>query len=172
VISLAVQLYTFLVVVLTGIALSFCFDLYHAWRALVRLRGIWGDAADLGFGVFGAALVAVGLFLSNWGELRLYVFLGLALGATIYHALASPVVQWAARWALRAGARWLGRAWRVATWPLRLAGRLAGGVGRAGAAAVRVAHRGGGVTVRRGASAVRRALVWLSRRFPFVGGAR
>lgn len=157
--SLALQLYTFLVVVLTGIAASLLFDVYRAWRRIVRPRGLGGDVADLVCGVLLAMLVAGGVFLSNWGELRLYVLLGLVAGAVLYHGLAAAVVRPAARWGLLASARFLRRGWRVLTWPVRLAFALGRRLGHGAAGAARAV---GG-----------RARVWLRwcrRRIPFIHG--
>lgn len=161
---LSFQVYTFLVVVLTGIAWSFLFDLYRSWRALARPRGMTGDLADLVFGALSAVVVAAGLFLSNWGDLRLYVFIGLVLGAAIYHWLASPVVQPCARWALRAIARLLRRAWRAATWPFRTLFRLLRWLGRGG----RSGARGVAAATRFVRVQGRRCLAWCRRRLPFI----
>lgn len=112
VVSLGVQLYMFLVLVLTGVAWSLCFDVYRAWRSLARPRGWRSDLGDLVFWLAGALLVAGGLFLGNWGDLRLYVFLGLALGGYLYFRLASPTILPVLRRLFRTLSRmlrWLGR---------------------------------------------------------------
>jgi spore cortex biosynthesis protein YabQ len=157
--SLPLQVYAFLVVVLTGIACSFLFDLYRSWRSLAHPRRLAGDVADLAFGVLATVVVAAGLFLSNWGDLRLYVFLGLVLGAAAYHWLASPVVQPAARRALWAVARLVRRAWRAAAWPFRAAARAA-----------RWARRGGASAARSGAGLARGCAAWFRRRFRSPAG--
>ena len=147
----------FLVLVLTGVAWSLCFDAYRAWRSLVKPHGLVSDAGDLAFWLAGALLVAAGLFLGNWGELRLYVFLGLALGGTLYFRLASPVLLPWLRRLLRGGSLaclWLGR---QTLRPVRAGWR--GG---------RATWRGVRAVLRRGRLAVRRLLAWLGRLHGFL----
>jgi spore cortex biosynthesis protein YabQ len=131
--SLGLQVYAFLVMVLTGVAVGVCFDLYRSVRGVVRpRRPVARDLGDLAFSLVAFLLVAAGLFLSNWGELRLYAFAGLAAGAALYFELASETVLAVARGVLILAGRGLRRggrlAFRAATWPWRTAQRLAASV--------------------------------------------
>lgn len=47
---------------------------------------------DLGFWVIIAPLLAVYLLAANWGELRLYVLVGIGLGLAFYYLLISRIV--------------------------------------------------------------------------------
>ncbi|MBE3589728.1 MAG: spore cortex biosynthesis protein YabQ [Firmicutes bacterium] len=142
-----IQLYAFLVTVLTGIGLGLAFDLSRAVRRVFRLKGPAAQLADAGLWLAGAVLAATGLFLANWGEVRYYVFIGLALGAALYFTLASATVTWATERfleVLRTAARWTRRRARQAadlgrrTWRgLRRLARAAGRAARVAAAAGR-----------------------------------
>lgn len=83
------QLATFLWLALTAIALSFLFDCYRFMRKTFRLR-VWTTAvADLCFWLLAALIVFFVLLCSNGGEMRLYVFISLALGVLVYYRLLS-----------------------------------------------------------------------------------
>lgn len=83
------QLATFLWLALTAIALSFLFDCYRFMRKTLRLRVLTTAVADLCFWLFAALIVFSVLLCSNGGEMRLYVFISLALGALFYYRLLS-----------------------------------------------------------------------------------
>lgn len=83
------QLATFLWLALTAIALSFLFDCYRFMRKTLRLR-VWTTAvADLCFWLLAALIVFAVLLCSNGGEMRLYVFISLTLGALVYYRFLS-----------------------------------------------------------------------------------
>lgn len=153
-----IQLYAFLVTVLTGIALALAFDVSRVVRGVFRLRGRAAQLADAGLWLAGALLAATGLFLANWGEIRYYVVVGLALGAALYFTLASATVAWTVErilLRLRALARWL------RGWARRLAGlgrRAWRGFGRA----ARAARRFAGVLASAGRRGIR-AVLWPAR---------
>ncbi|MBU2700676.1 spore cortex biosynthesis protein YabQ [Sporomusaceae bacterium BoRhaA] len=83
------QLATFLWLALTAIALSFLFDCYRFMRKTLRLRVLTTAVADLCFWLLAALIVFSVLLCSNGGEMRLYVFISLALGALFYYRLLS-----------------------------------------------------------------------------------
>lgn len=89
---LELQFYAFFMVVVSGMALGFLFDLLRALRGHYRPAWWLGALADLLF--WGVATVALGggLFFGNWGDIRFYVLVGLLLGLGLYYWLASPVV--------------------------------------------------------------------------------
>jgi spore cortex biosynthesis protein YabQ len=83
------QLATFIIMVVTGMVLGGMFDFYRIVRGVVRLRRIWASLADLLYWLLAAGVVFGALLLGNWGELRLYVFLGLLAGLIFYYRLLS-----------------------------------------------------------------------------------
>ncbi|MBX6378866.1 MAG: hypothetical protein IRY95_10025 [Clostridia bacterium] len=88
---LDLQFYAFCVMWLTGAVAGFLFDLLRLARgALAPVRWL-RDVVDLVFWIPAGLLVILGFFLSSWGLVRNFAFLGLAAGAACYFLLASPV---------------------------------------------------------------------------------
>lgn len=85
------QFFAFFVVVLAGALLGLLFDVLRAVRGYYRLTGIWAALGDLLFWVFASAVGAAGIVLGNWGELRLFILVGLGLGLLLHYYLASHV---------------------------------------------------------------------------------
>lgn len=89
---LELQLYSFFMVTLSGVAFGLLFDLLRALRRHFRPNPWVGALGDLIFWAAATAAVSAGLFHGNWGELRFYVLVSLLLGLGGYLWLASPVV--------------------------------------------------------------------------------
>lgn len=102
---MASQILAFVVMVGAGLVVGLMFDVYRVIRVLVRPRAVGGVLMDLAFWVVTTPALFVMLLIGNWGELRLYVFLGVGLGLFVYFQLASPLVLWG----LVTYIRWLGR---------------------------------------------------------------
>ncbi len=83
------QIETFVITVATGIFLGVAFDFYRVLRGLYRPHWLLTALADLGYWLFATGVVFLALLFGNWGELRLYAFIGLALGAFGYFRLLS-----------------------------------------------------------------------------------
>ena len=83
------QFYYFAFTVLIGVVAGFCYDLYKVTRGTLRLRKIGTALGDVLFWIVLTGVVFTLLLMSNWGEVRLYVFLGLVLGAVIYLSILS-----------------------------------------------------------------------------------
>lgn len=176
--ALELHLYGFLTLVLTGVAAGLAFDVLRAIRRRLLPGRPVAPLLDLAYGVALGGLLGAGLFLANRGELRLYVFLGVATGAALYFTLGSPVVLWTLEGILSLGALLAGWVWGAVQvlvirpgawvagrflWLLKVLGQVAQGLGRLAAAplrpGVRRARRWAGSTwVGR---ALRRLLAWL-----------
>lgn len=107
------QIDTFVIAVATGAFLGLLFDFYRVLRALYRPRRLLTALADLLYWLGATGLVFVALLFGNWGELRLYVFIGLALGALGYYRLLS-----------RQAVRLMIGLLRALAWTARTAGRI------------------------------------------------
>lgn len=83
------QIDTFVITVVTGMFLGLTFDFYRVLRAFFRPRWLLTSLADLGYWLLATGVVFLALLFGNWGELRLYTFIGLALGAFGYYRLLS-----------------------------------------------------------------------------------
>lgn len=123
----------FVFLMLTGCALGLSFDLYRAACAVRRLPPSVLGAADALYALSAAGIVAAGLLLAAWGEVRLYAVLALSGGTALYYLLASPAVLPAAVWTARAVHRALAAAGALlatAIGPLRAAPPAVGRVVR------------------------------------------
>lgn len=162
---LQLQLFTFLAVVLLGVALGFLFGLLRLWRRLLRPGRLAAHLADAAFAALAGALVLAGLLLVNWIQLRGFVVLALLVGAGLYLWLAAP---WIDRVLVAAVVAAVRAAWFV--------GRRAAGAGRRLVAAVAPVWRrsrrpvsAGVHRIRRGWQEGRRRLASLLRH---LGGFR
>lgn len=155
--SLALQSYMFLVMVLAGVAIGLLFDLCRVVRLHFRGRGFFAALTDAVFWLLATAIAFTALMVANWGDLRLYSFLGLGAGFFLYLGLGSPLtLSWliAVARAIQRCLRWCGRVVRAGVRVVRAcadAGRRAArAVGRAaravGRAARAVARAGRAIT--------------------------
>lgn len=88
------QIDTFMYTLLTGIILGIIFDFYRVLRGIWRPH-IWiTSVTDLVYWLVATVLVFITLIVGNWGEIRLYIFIGLLLGVAAYYRLASRTVIW------------------------------------------------------------------------------
>ncbi len=83
------QIDTFVITVVTGALLGVTFDFYRVLRTFFRPRWLLTSLADLCYWLLATGVVFLALLFGNWGELRLYTFIGLALGALGYYRLLS-----------------------------------------------------------------------------------
>ncbi|MDI9419433.1 MAG: spore cortex biosynthesis protein YabQ [Bacillota bacterium] len=90
--SLSTQLYAFALTIFAGATMGFVFDWYRLLRSWLRPGPAATFGMDLVFWVIAAPLAAVYLLMANWGELRLYVLIGISLGLAFYYLLISRAV--------------------------------------------------------------------------------
>lgn len=111
------QLSSFLLFLLGGLALGFLFDVLRALRTALRPRGLRSLALDLAYWLAALAIVLPLLAVGTWGDLRLFVWLALLLGAAYYFYLLSAICRPLARvlvGLVLAGLDWPKRAWHGA----------------------------------------------------------
>lgn len=87
--SLASQFYAFLVTISIGCILGMLFDIYRVFLHAVRPRKFIYHLGDLLFWVIASFVGFTLLLIGNWGEIRLYVVIGIALGLGIYFKVIS-----------------------------------------------------------------------------------
>lgn len=121
------QVYTFLFMMVVGMVTGLCGDLYRVTRLILGLRRLGSSIGDLLFWLLLTPLVFGMLLFGNWGEFRLYVFLGLGCGVLLYFKLLSPLVVIALQKFFKILQRlwlWLltllAAIWRVITLPARM----------------------------------------------------
>ena len=82
----APQVYIFLITVYGGLLVGVVYDIYRLIRRIAK-RGRWLTIVlDVLFIITLGVIVFAVLYIANSGELRLFIFLGLALGFALYMA--------------------------------------------------------------------------------------
>lgn len=89
------QAATFLTTLVLGALLSVIFDFYRVLRGIFKPRSAITYVFDLLYWLLAIFLAFSVLLISNWGELRFYIFIGLAGGALLYFRLLSRYVLFA-----------------------------------------------------------------------------
>jgi spore cortex biosynthesis protein YabQ len=119
------QAYIFLATVYSGMLLGLVYDIYRAFRMIIRPKRWFIAILDLCFWIFGALLSFFMLFRVNGGEVRLYAFFGLALGWGLYilivgslvvkllvrvYEIISAIVLWPIKMVTK-GVKWVAKKW-------------------------------------------------------------
>jgi len=78
------QLINFLYFIITGIFLSIIFDIFRILRRTIKTSDFVTNIEDILFGIITGIIVLLSIFLFNNGELRLYIFIGIAIGIIFY----------------------------------------------------------------------------------------
>ena len=86
------QAYIFLATVYVGLLLGLLYDIYRAFRMITKPGRLLLAVFDLLFWILAALFSFAMLFKINGGEIRLYAFIGLALGWGIYSLTVGSIV--------------------------------------------------------------------------------
>lgn len=78
------QAYLFLIFSINGIIIGLLFDFFRISRKVFHTNDVTTYVEDILFWILAGAIVLYSIFIFNNGELRLYMFLGIILGAFIY----------------------------------------------------------------------------------------
>lgn len=78
------QLTNFIYFIITGMVLSIVFDIFRILRKSFKTSDIITNIEDVIFGIVTGIIILTSIFLFNNGELRLYLFIGIAVGIIIY----------------------------------------------------------------------------------------
>lgn len=100
--TLAIQWLTIAVMLTAGIGMGAVFDGYRVVSNELKFPRWWLPFLDIMYWIAAALVVFRMLYASNNGEVRAYVFLGLALGVLIYYWLLNRIVVSVVRWLIRA----------------------------------------------------------------------
>ncbi|KJS85678.1 MAG: hypothetical protein JM58_08045 [Peptococcaceae bacterium BICA1-8] len=114
------QLFALIVTMCIGFLAGIIFDVYRVFRGLWRPRKLGTFFGDIIFWLVMTFLVFALLLLGNWGEMRIYVFLGIAFGAYLYVHYLSKRCQKLFRTIFLYIIRILTILWRVISWPFRI----------------------------------------------------
>ncbi len=88
------QAVTFIMTIIMGGLLGVIFDFYRVLRGVFKPRTVTTYLFDLLYWLLAIILAFGGLLMTNWGELRFYVFLGLLGGTVLYYKLLSRFIIW------------------------------------------------------------------------------
>jgi len=88
-VSLGFQFQAFCITIAAGVAVGILFDVYRVLRGLTGPGRFFTCLGDLLFWALAVSVVFAFLIYGNWGEVRLYVFLGLISGAGLYFRFGS-----------------------------------------------------------------------------------
>ena len=78
------QVSTFAMTMILGLAIGFSYDTLRALKNVVRIPRRAQFVIDFCYWLLMTGFVFVVLLASNWGEVRLYVFIGLGIGGMFY----------------------------------------------------------------------------------------
>ncbi len=118
------QAYVFLCSVAGGMLMAFVYDLFRIKRRAFRAGRIVTFIDDILYWIIVAILIFAVIYISNEGEIRGYIVLGILIGAILYILLLSRIVVGSALFVLRVLRAVLIRIWMVVTWPIRLLFRI------------------------------------------------
>lgn len=89
----ALQPYIFMITIYGGMLVGLAYDFYRCIRRAAK-SGRWVTAVlDTLFIITLGLIVVFVMYMANQGDLRLYTFIGFALGFALYIAGISPLVQ-------------------------------------------------------------------------------
>lgn len=86
------QLHTLVNMGIGGVMTGLLFDMYRMVRGVVRPRRLLTDLGDLLFWLVVTLIMFVILVSDNWGQVRVYVFLGWSIGLLLYRAVFSSSI--------------------------------------------------------------------------------
>ncbi len=125
--SLDEQMVVFVWTLAIGMLTGFCYVVYSAVRDMLRLKKAGTFAGDLIFWLIVTVIAFIMLLKANYGQFRLYVFIGLFIGAFLFsrflrvfaYKLAWRVFYMAGRTA-RLFALFFYYVWQALTFPFRI----------------------------------------------------
>lgn len=83
------QAYIFMMFIINGIIIGILFDIFRVMRKTFKTSNIITYIQDIIFWVLSGVLTLYFIFGFNNGEIRLYIFLGIVLGISLYMLLIS-----------------------------------------------------------------------------------
>ena len=86
------QAYLFIIFIVDGILIGLLFDLFRISRKVIKTNDIITYIEDILFWILTGIIILYSIFVFNNGELRLFMFLGIILGAITYMLFISSYV--------------------------------------------------------------------------------
>jgi len=104
--------------------IALVYDLFRIKRRAIKTSTIFIYIEDLIFWVIVAIIMFAVIYYSNEGEIRGYIFIGTAIGITLYILLFSRIVINSFLFVLKTIYRILKFIWKVLTYPFRIIFKL------------------------------------------------
>ncbi len=86
------QAYLFLIFVLNGLLIGLLFDFFRILRRVFKTKDFFTYLEDILFWILTGFIILSSIFIFNNGELRLFMFLAIIIGAIIYMLFLSSYV--------------------------------------------------------------------------------
>ena len=86
------QAYLFFIFIIDGILIGLLFDFFRISRKVFKTNDVMTYIEDILFWILTGGIVLYSIFVFNNGELRLFMFLGIILGAFVYMLFVSSYV--------------------------------------------------------------------------------
>ena len=86
------QAYLFFIFIINGILIGLLFDFFRILRRIIKTNDIITYIEDILFWILTGFIILYSIFVFNNGQLRLYMFLGIILGAFIYMLFISSYI--------------------------------------------------------------------------------
>lgn len=78
------QAYIFLIFIINGILIAFIFDIFRIFRKSFKTSDLITYIEDIIFWFITCILLAYSIYTYNNGEIRIYMFIGIIIGAILY----------------------------------------------------------------------------------------
>ncbi|NLT94978.1 MAG: spore cortex biosynthesis protein YabQ [Clostridia bacterium] len=114
------QLFAFLVTIGIGFLAGILFDIYRVLRLLWAPRKLGTFIGDILFWLIMTFVVFSLLLVGNWGELRIYVFIGISVGVYLYMRFLSKKWQKIIRHIFIFAFKILTGLGKLISWPIKM----------------------------------------------------
>lgn len=93
IVSISNQVYVFFSCILGGLAIGLLFDIFRLSRKFIETGDVITYIEDITFWFLVGVIVLMTVYLSNNGQIRGYVFMGILLGVVFYFLVFSTIVM-------------------------------------------------------------------------------
>lgn len=87
------QIFVFSITVYGGIIIGLMYDIYRAVKGVHRSKGLITSLWDIVFLLITLLIAVWAIFSSNYGDLRVYVFIGFIVGFFLYERIISRIAS-------------------------------------------------------------------------------
>lgn len=95
------QLMLFIVSIIIGIVMGVLFDIFRVIRKIVHHHSLTVQLEDIFYWILCALIGFYILYICNYAEIRVYVFIGMLLGSILYFCTVSILVIQIADWVIK-----------------------------------------------------------------------